>query len=375
MEQFAFPYRGLLIDSGRYFIPVSDMITILDEMEKLHLNVLHWHLTEDQGWRIEIRAYPLLTQIGSKRRHTNFNHIPHSGYYSRADIRRVVDYAHQKGIQVMPEIDLPGHSVAAIAAYPFLSCFDRKLQVATHWGVKHDVLCAGKDSTYAFYRTVLDEIAELFPDKMIHLGGDEVPKTRWKLCPHCQQKIKQLGLRDEEALQDYFMEYFASYLEAKGITTYRWVNTAEDMKKCKASVPMYYGEEPVSSEQPHIDCSSSAYYFDLPYGYVPYKNTASHIPANGCVGVECCLWGEYIPDWQTGKRKLYPRAYAFAQLACEGKVQPHPYDKHKKYNPGPVGSFFSRLWFEKRQLTWEGLTIAIDNYKVAKKQSQTPSKS
>ncbi|MFR5876055.1 MAG: beta-N-acetylhexosaminidase [Eubacterium sp.] len=370
MQKYAYDYRGLLIDSGRYFIPVNDMIKILDEMKKLNLNILHWHLTEDQGWRIEIKAFERLTQIGSYRSHTNFNRRPHSGFYTQQDIKQIVDYAHSLGIKIMPEIDLPGHSVAAIAAYPELSCFNRKLNVATHWGVKHDVLCAGKESTYDFYRKVFDEIAELFPDGMIHLGGDEVPKTRWKICPHCQQKIKDNSLADEEALQDYFMDYFADYLAEKGFETYRWANNKTDMLKCKKSIPMYYGGGKAPVDMPHIDCAGDAYYFDLPYGYVPYKSTAAHRPSESCTGVECCLWGEYIPDWKTGMKRLYPRAYAFSQLACEGNVDKSKYDNDSAYNPNSVKAFFSKLYFEKRQLTWQGLTILIDNVIVKKKYKQ-----
>lgn len=368
MSNEAYSYRGLLIDPGRYFIPADDMIKIIDEMKRLNLNVLHWHLTEDQGWRIEIKAYPLLTEKGSKRSHTNFNHTPHGGYYTQEDIKRIVSYANENGIKVMPEIDLPGHSVAAIASYPFLSCFSRKLEVATHWGVKHDILCAGKDSTYEFYKKVFDEVMELFPDGMIHLGGDEVPKTRWKLCPDCQKKIKELGLKDEEDLQNYFMEYFSSYIKEKGFTAFRWAESEEDMKKCRASscVPMYYGKGKAPCHIPHVDCASDAFYFDLPYGYVPYKNTASHVPGEGCIGVEGCLWGEYIPDWKTGKKKLYPRGYALSQIACGEKVKPSKYDKDPVCNPNPIRAFFSRLYFEKRQLTWEGLTILKDNKEVEK---------
>ena len=176
-----FSYRGFMLDVGRYFYTVEEVKKFLDLMALHKLNTFHFHLTEDQGWRIEIKKYPLLTQKGSRRSHTNFGFIPRSGFYTQEQIKEIVSYAHSKFIRVIPEFDIPGHTVSAIACYPYLSCFDRKLKVATHWGVKHDILCAGKESTYKFVFDVLDEIAELFPDGEIHIGGDEAYKMRWNI--------------------------------------------------------------------------------------------------------------------------------------------------------------------------------------------------
>lgn len=184
-------YRGFMLDVGRYFYPVEEVKHFLDLMAVHKLNIFHWHLTEDQGWRVEIKKYPRLTEFGSKRSHTNFGFRPHSGFYTQEDIREVVAYAHSKYIKVIPEIDMPGHMQSAIACYPELSCFNRSLPVATHWGVKHDILCAGKESTYQFIFDVLDELIPLFPDGYFHLGGDEVVKMRWQLCPHCQAFMKK----------------------------------------------------------------------------------------------------------------------------------------------------------------------------------------
>ena len=217
-----FAYRGYMLDCGRYFYTVDEIKRIVDLMALHKLNVLHWHLTEDQGWRVEIKKYPLLTEKGSKRSHTNFNNKPHGGYYTQDDIREIVAYCHERKIKVIPEFDVPGHMVAAISCYPYLSCLDRDLEVATHWGVKHDILCAGKESSYQFVYDVLDELMDLFPDKVIHIGGDEAVKMRWKNCPHCQKAIEENGLKDEDDLQMFFMSKVNEYLESKGYSSIMW---------------------------------------------------------------------------------------------------------------------------------------------------------
>lgn len=217
-----FSYRGYMLDCGRYFYPVEDVKRVVDLMALHKLNVLHWHLTEDQGWRVEIKKYPLLTEKGSMRSHTNFNHKAHGGYYTQDEIEEIVAYCHERKIKVIPEFDIPGHMVAAISCYPELSCFGRKLEVATHWGVKHDILCAGKESSYQFVYDVLDELIELFPDKIIHIGGDEAVKMRWELCPDCQKAIKENGLKNEDDLQMFFMSKVNEYLKSKGYSSVMW---------------------------------------------------------------------------------------------------------------------------------------------------------
>lgn len=193
--------RGFMLDVGRYFFTVEEVKSFIKKMASHKLNLFHFHLTEDQGWRVEIKKYPFLTQKGSVRAKTNFNHTPHGGFYTQDEIREIVSFAHDFCIKVMPEYDIPGHSRSAIACYKDLACFPRDLPVADHWGVKHDVLCVGKESTIQFVKNVIDELCELFPDEYMHIGGDEVPKHRWDLCPHCQAKRKELGLKDSDALQ------------------------------------------------------------------------------------------------------------------------------------------------------------------------------
>src|SRR6056297_3663113 len=219
-----FSWRGLMVDEGRWFLGKEAIKKVLDYMALLKLNKFHWHLTEDQGWRLEIEEFPKLTEIGSKRsgspksRHMYkiSNDIPHQGYYSQEDVKEIISYAKERYIEVIPEIELPGHSQAALAAYPYLGCKEKQYDVSTRWGVHKDVYCLGNPKTINFLKEVLDEVVELFPSDFVHIGGDEVPKKRWKNCPKCQQEIKNLGLKDEQELQLYYTNYFIDYLHQKG---------------------------------------------------------------------------------------------------------------------------------------------------------------
>lgn len=228
-----FSYRSFMLDVARYYYPVTDIKKLIDVIAMLKLNYLHLHLTEDQGWRVQIDRYPLLTEKGSKRSHTNFNNKPHEGFYTKQDIKEIVDYARQKYVKVVPEIDMPGHMVSAISCYKHLGCFDREIEVATHWGVKHDILCAGKNSTMEFVKGVLDEIFEMFPDGYVHIGGDEAVKTRWNLCPNCKKKMDELGV-DANGLQSYFMNEVASYVKENGKTAIVW-NEENPTKYCQGT--------------------------------------------------------------------------------------------------------------------------------------------
>lgn len=208
-----YPYRGFMLDSSRRFWRTSEIKRLIDLMALHKLNVFHWHLTDDQGWRIEIDKYPMLTQKGSHRRRRDRKTNDGKRYYTKEQIRDIVEYCRKRFIKVIPEFDVPGHTVAAIASYPELSCFGQKRNVASSWGVKHDILCAGKDSTLKFVYEVTDEIMQLFPDKIIHIGGDDAVKTRWSICPHCQKRIKDESLKDEQELYTWFMNKIASHIE------------------------------------------------------------------------------------------------------------------------------------------------------------------
>ena len=219
-----FAHRGGMLDSGRHFWTVDEVKRFIDILAMHKLNVFHWHLSEDQGWRIEIKHYPLLTEIGSVRRETvigrydktdesrnRYDGKPYGGFYTQDDVRAIVAYAAERYIEVIPEIDMPGHMLGALASYPQLGCRGKGYEVWTHWGISKDVLCAGKEETFEFVENVLAEVLDLFPSKFIHVGGDECPKERWKECPACQRRIREEGLANENELQSYFMHRVEIY--------------------------------------------------------------------------------------------------------------------------------------------------------------------
>ncbi len=399
-----FPSRGFMLDCGRYFFTKEAVMHFIDMMALHKLNEFHWHLSEDQGFRCQLEDNILLTEIGSYRSHTNFNTTPHQGYYTKADMKEIVDYAHERCIKVIPEIDTPGHAVSMIAAYPFLSCFNRELTVATHWGVKHDVLCVGKESTFRFMESVFDELTEIFTDGIIHLGGDEVPTTRWKICPHCQKRIEEEKLKDESELHTYYLSRLASYLQAKGIEVRMW-NDRKREKMVDSSVVWELWDGEMSEEEAadeinkgrrFLNSASKAYYLDLPYGLISLKDCYNYNPVyrninseneGNLLGVEACLWTEFVPDMEKANFCTYPRLGAISETAWS-KAENRKYDrfcqkldgyykvlgfygikgsKKKFYNPNPARKLASVIYWERRKLCWKGLHNLIDNYIVNKK--------
>lgn len=384
--------RGFMLDVGRYFYTVDEVKGFIVRMASHKLNLFHFHLTEDQGWRIEIKKYPLLTQKGSVRAKTNFNNTPHSGFYTQDEIREIVNFAHDFGIKVMPEYDIPGHSRSAIACYKELTCFPRDLPVADHWGVKHDVLCVGKDSTIEFVKNVIDEFCELFPDEYFHIGGDEVPKHRWDMCPHCQAKIKELGLKDSDELQGHFMNEIKEYCKSKGKQVFMWSWDLKNEGILDTDLGFTKCGEMDTGNRPFIDTSTKAYYIDLPYGYISLKDCAQHKVFDGnALGVEATLWTEYVPDIQRADMMTFPRLAPISDTAWSGNTSwesissklsfyysyldkcGYGYARLNMANPSKLRGTLQGLWFERRQLAWEGLTNIFDDKKVegiAKKKQQ-----
>lgn len=402
-----FSYRGFMLDCGRYFFTKEAIFVFLEMMALHKLNNFHWHLSDDQGFRAQVYSKLLLTEIGSYRSHTNFNNRKHEGYYTLEDMKEIVQYAHELCIKVIPEIDTPGHSVAMIAAYPELSCFDRELTVATHWGIKHDVLCVGKESTFSFMKEVFDELAETFSDGTIHLGGDEVPTTRWKYCSHCQQRIKDEKLKDESELHTYYLDRISAYLKSKGIKAVMWNDKVKDYMVNRSVVWQVWNsdmkEEDIVNEihlgREFIISNSSTYYFDLPYAKTSLKKTYEFEPIFEGIkkenekfikGVEACLWTEFVPTMQKAGYCTYPRMGAFSESAWSKKENknfnsfikklPAYYNILKGYGidtasfsktmPLPIRKLGSLLWWERRKLCWAGLSNAIDNFYVQKKYSK-----
>ena len=319
-----FRHRGVLMDVCRHFFTVDEVKRHLDVMALYKFNVLHWHLTEDQGWRMAMDAYPKLAEVAGYRTHGD---SIYGGYYTREDLEAVVAYAAKLGIEVIPEIEMPGHSQAALAAYPELGCTGESIEVATEWGVFKEIYCAGNEETFEFLEDVLDYICEIFPSKYIHIGGDEAPKYRWEHCSKCQKRMKDEGLDDEEALQGWFNTRIENYLVAKGKQIIGWDEILEGGLSPNATVQSWRGFEGAiqAAQQGHdaIVSPTSHAYFDYPvssidvpkvYNYSPIPNELDPLLVGHILGGECNLWAERIPDTETLDRRFLPRGIAMAEV-------------------------------------------------------------
>ncbi len=342
-----FSYRGLHLDVCRHFFTVDEVKRYLDIMALHKFNVFHWHLTDDQGWRIEIKKYPELTTVGSQRKETlaghggrppfTFDGIPHGGYYTQEQAREIVKYAADRFITVIPEIEMPGHAVAAIASYPWLSCTGNELDVQTRWGVFDDVFCAGKDTVFAFLEDVLDEVIEIFPSEYIHIGGDECPKVRWENCSSCQKRIKDEGLKDEHGLQSWFITRMEKYLNARGRQIIGWDEILEGGLAPGATVMSWRGVNGgiEAARMGHDAIMTPTGFAYLDYyqsepvgeplaigGYVPLEKVYSFEPLPAeltpdeqkhILGFQGNVWTEYIPTLSHLEYMAFPRAFAIAE--------------------------------------------------------------
>ena len=346
-----FAYRGMHLDCSRHFFSVDAVKRYLDIMAVYKLNRFHWHLSDDQGWRVEIRRYPELTLVGGYRSGTmvgrDFNSddgIRYGGYYTQDQIRDVVAYAERLGITVVPEIDLPGHMLAALSAYPWLGCSGGPYEAWHKWGVADEVLCAGKETTYEFLENVLAEVAELFPGEYIHIGGDECPKTEWEKCPDCQAKIAELGLKGdgrfsaEQYLQCYVTARMQSFLATLGKKIIGWDEILEGELAEGATVMSWRGIEGGIEAASHgfdaIMTPTSHCYFDYMQsrdtakepvgigGFVPLEKIYSFEPLEGIpagsekhiLGVQANLWTEYIATEEHLQYMLLPRMLALSEV-------------------------------------------------------------
>ena len=349
-----FSYRGLHLDEGRHFFGVEAVKRYLDIMEVHKLNKFHWHLTEDQGWRIEIKKYPLLTEIGAVRKGTcikkdfsTHDGVPYGEgmWYTQDQIREIVAYAAAKGIDVIPEIDLPGHMLAALTAYPELGCTGGPYEVWTRWGVSEDVLCAGNEKIYGFLEDVLTEVCDLFPYEYIHIGGDECPKTSWEKCPKCQAKIKKLGLKDkngetaEHYLQSYVISRIEKFLNSKGRQIIGWDEILEGGIAPNATIMSWRGVDGglEAARQGHdaIMTPNTYYYLDyyqsediknepfgiggyLPvekcYSYEPYPEGMTAEQQAHILGVQGNMWTEYVATEDHLQYMILPRLAALSEV-------------------------------------------------------------
>ena len=349
-----FSYRGLHLDESRHFFGMEEVKRYLDIMEVHKLNTFHWHLTDDQGWRIEIKKYPELTSVGSLRSGTcvkkDFNStdgIPYGQgmWYTQEQIREVIDYAAAKGIDVIPEIDLPGHMLAALTAYPELGCTGGPYSVWTRWGISDDVLCAGNEKVYEFLENVLAEVCELFPSEYIHVGGDECPKVRWKSCPKCQAKIRQLGYTDKDGqkaehyLQSYVISRMEKFLNSKGKKVIGWDEILEGEVAPNATIMSWRGVEGGlrAARMGHDAIMTPNTYFYIDYyqsmdiknepfgigGYLPVERCYSYEPHTEdmteqekahILGVQAHMWTEYVATPEHLEYMVLPRLAALAEV-------------------------------------------------------------
>ena len=325
-----FDWRGLHLDESRHFFGVETVLHYLDSMAALKLNKFHWHLTDDQGFRIQSIAFPLLTEVGVWRKEPDGS--VYGGFYTPQDIRRVVAYAADLGIEVVPELDLPGHAMAILAAYPELACKPGKFEPLTVWGISDDILCAGKDEVVSFLKALTTEIAELFPGNYFHLGGDEAPKDRWKECPHCQRRIREQGLSSEEELQSWLLKEITAHLRTLGKTVIGWDEILEGNIDSEPVVMLWRGDardaavNAVLNGNRYILCPNKICYFDWKmepespgaHGVSTLQNVFSFAPEtypgqNLCLGGQANLWTEYIHNPRELANMLFPRGYALAE--------------------------------------------------------------
>jgi hexosaminidase len=347
-----FAYRGMHLDVSRHFFTVEEVKTYIDILALHNINNFHWHLTDDQGWRIEIKKYPGLTTIGSKRKETVIGHnsgiydnIPYRGFYTQEQAKDIVSYAHDRYINIIPEIDMPGHMLGALAAYPELGCTGGPYEVWGKWGISENVLCVGNDKTLKFVEDVLNELVGIFPSKYIHIGGDECPKTAWKKCPKCQARIKELGLvtdakhTAEERLQSYFTGYAEKFLNKKGRTIIGWDEILEGGITPNATVMSWRGMdgglEAARKKHDVIMTPNTYLYFDYYQstdidsepmaigGYLPVENVYKFEPQpaslteeekSHIIGVQANIWTEYIPTFKQVEYMAIPRIAALSEI-------------------------------------------------------------
>ena len=347
----AYQWRGMHLDVCRHFFPVSFVKRYIDLLASYKFNTFHWHLTDDQGWRIEIKKFPKLTQVGAWRKGSmigkyddhKYDSITYGGFYTQEEIKEVLTYAQQRHITVVPEIEMPGHAVAAIAAYPYLSCTGKTIEVEKGWGVFEDVFCP-KDSTFEFLEDVLREVMALFPGKYIHIGGDECPKTSWKKCPHCQTLIKTEGLKDEHELQSYFIKRMERFVNARGRQIIGWDEILEGGLPPNAAVMSWRGTEGGISAakekhkvvmSPGRPCYFDHYQsrdktkeplaiggfnpLDSVYAYDPTPNNLSEEERKYILGAQANIWTEYILTSKQVEYMAVPRMCALSEVLWTNK--------------------------------------------------------
>lgn len=345
-----FQYRGMHLDVSRHFFPVEFVKKYIDYLALHKMNYFHWHLTDDQAWRIEIKKYPKLTSVGGYRDGTIIGHYPgtgndntrHGGFYTQQQVKEVVAYAAKRYIEVVPEIEMPGHGSAALTAYPYLGCTGGPYKVQGTWGVFKEVFCAGNDSVFTFLQNVLNEVIPLFPAKYVHIGGDECPKDSWKVCPKCQKRKQEHNLKDEHELQSYFVQRMEKYINGKGKIMIGWDEILEGGLAPNAVVMSWRGEaggiEAAKQDHDVIMTPTTYVYFDYAQskkedsltigGYIPLQKVYNYEPVpkelNGeqtkhILGAQANLWTEYVTNPAKVEYMIFPRMTALSEVLWSPK--------------------------------------------------------
>ena len=357
-----FKWRGMLLDCCRHFMEVDFIKRYIDLLAYHKMNVLHWHLTEDQGWRIESKKHPKLTEIGAWRKQKDGS--TYGGFYTKQQIKEVVAYAKQRGVAVVPEIELPGHSLAALAAYPEFSCTGGPFEVTNDWGVFKDIYCAGNDSTFAFLEQVLDEVIDLFPSEYIHIGGDESPKYRWDNCLKCLKRITDEGLANSHELQSYFIQRIENYVHSKGKKIIGWDEILEGGLAQNATVQSWRGFEGAAqaAKTGHdaiVSPTSHAYFdygleaIDLKkvYEFDPVPDGLTPQEAHYIIGGECNMWTERAPQ-STIDSKVFPRLLALSEILWT-------YPKERDYK-----AFYQKVQGHYKRLDQLGVDYGLETVPV-----------
>lgn len=360
-----YEYRSFHIDVVRHFFEIGELKKMLKTASFFGLNHFHLHLSDDQGYRLESEKFPLLNEISSFRRGDHFGRMrsdeKQGGFYRKDEIRELVRFASELGIEIVPELDMPGHLTAVIAAYPDLSCTGGKVEVAVKEGIYPEILCPGKEENMAFLCSLLDEIMELFPGKYVHIGGDEVPKTRWRSCPHCRQKMKRLGLCTEQEYQGWLENEIAAYLKTKGKKAIRWNDAACGNNLSEEIIIQYWTGDKSGAVARHVKRGGDVIlstmmncYADYPYGFISEKKfyglnmepeelkeallAQGEAKAGRVIGNECLIWTEYIRSNERLEELAWPRFAAAAAAGYLGKDRP-PYREFERALKREYGIF------------------------------------
>lgn len=328
------PYRGFMLDSVRHMQTVDEIKKLIDAIALLKFNKFHWHLTDDQGWRFESEKYPLLNTVSAVRPYSDFGRSmvnePYGRVYTKDEMRHIVSYCAEKGIEVIPEFDMPGHTSALLSAYPELSCSGEEVKIKTHQGIFKDVLCLAKEETFNMVTDIIDEFLEIFPSKYLHIGGDEAPSDHWKACPDCQRLMRESGVKTYSEYQNLFMNKVIAYLESKGRHAIVWNEASRGENLDKRAIVQYWKEDSKPTvkylnEGGKAILSPFSYcYFDYDYSITPLNRVYSleaTLPGltgkgqKNIIGIEAPIWTEYIDNNERLEELLFPRIIAVSQIA------------------------------------------------------------